>query len=556
MKELSSVLFIFFILYTLGGCTTSPGSVSDELYRSNNKNEHTNVNKDESTDPYIDDDTQYEDKDGLYITSFPHQAQVFIDSRYRGTTPLFIPSLDIGNYRIKIQLPGYYPYETRIYYPGGYLKQSIRLRVISGSLQLDITPVDARFYLDDLPMGNHLITGIRVGPHTLLVRKFGYRDHEETIIIKENETIFKSIDLQPAHFSITNFNLSRKVFNPRNPGGLGKTDITFFVSTYGKATIIVSTSTGEKIYSQDIPEFQTWYQRYSWNGRFTDNSVCPDGEYSIRLDAKSKDDGELFSLSHTVRIDSSLTISFRNSWNGISGLTYVCSAEVLPFRSFQTSTLVNVQVPVENDQTRMNAPVILIGRSGIGNNLEVNLLGSLIFSDTDYLPFTVSAGIKYQMLNLRSVINLGSAVYAKATYHYGTGADTFSNYSGLSLGIPFQGNVGPLFLLICPEIIMSPYPVTYSDDYNSETAFNIRGYGRFGIMLDYGVIITGISGAIRTTSFAGPEEFTIHYPLLGAYELHVMVPESNTYISLTVATEFTSADSFNILGGFGLGLIY
>ena len=60
--------------------------------------------------------------------------------------------------------------------------------------------------------------------------------------------------------------------------------------------------------------------------------------------------------------------------------------------------------------------------------------------------------------------------------------------------------------------------------------------------------ITGISGAIRTTSFAGPEEFNIHYPLLGAYELHVMVPESNTYISLTVATEFTSTDSYNILG--------
>jgi hypothetical protein len=49
----------------------------------------------------------------LDVASTPSGAQVFVDSAFKGTTPLNIP-MRPGTYEIRLNLPGYYEWEAQL----------------------------------------------------------------------------------------------------------------------------------------------------------------------------------------------------------------------------------------------------------------------------------------------------------------------------------------------------------------------------------------------------------------------------------------------------------
>lgn len=277
--------------------------------------------------------------------------------------------------------------------------------------------------------------------------------------------------------------------------------------------------------------------------------------YSTIIDTMSEKTREEHILSKNVIIDSTIKITFKNMWNGTSGLMYAVTHDVLPLYHFQIPTLFAVHYEEYDDQFIMRAPSQFGIRFGIGKKMEVNLSASLIFSDSDFVPFYGGLSLKYHLFETKGDFRIASTLYSKATYHSGTGADTLSKYTGLTLGIPFQLIGGPVSLIINPEIIVSPFAVTYTPDYDENIGLNIWAYGRAGLLFDFGSIITGISCAVRKTSFIY-EDFDILYPILGAYEFHFMVPDSYTFVSAIAASEYESEDNYYVMAGIGLGFIY
>jgi hypothetical protein len=545
------------------GCSTSKGSLFHDTHNSDKgkkSSSETNENDQDTqgdTDESIlfPDNATYKDEDtGLFINSYPQGAEVYLDYRYYGTTPLYIPYLETGNYTLELRLPGYKKYEEWIYYQQDYKEFSIVLDPIVGYFQITVNPADAEIYLGSIRI-NKNTTEVPAGSYALSVRKFGYTDFSGSVTIYENQTTTVTVELIEAGFTISGLEVSRKIFNPGNPGTLGRTTISFRVTSFGKANLIITDKNGDEVFSYSFSEFQTWYQYCEWNGRRSNGLICPDGQYEIEITATSKKE-EHFSLSSTVMIDSSLTISYRTVWNGVPGMMYSVLPEILPTESFQVSSLLLVHIEQYNDELIMRAPGALGVRIGCGNNIEADIFLGAVFSDTDFIPFTGSAAVNFLFLNTQGIVSVSSSVYAKAAYHFGTGADTQTNFTGLSTGIPLKVSIGMFAFVINPELIVSPYQVTYTPDYDEEIGFNLWAYGRFGIIFDSGVFIAGLSGAIRTTSLLKLDAFDIDYPMEYALELHLMIPESSLYFSLLAATEFESFENYYIMGGIGIGFVY
>ena len=128
-------------------------------------------------------------------------------------------------------------------------------------------------------------------------------------------------------------------------------------------------------------------------------------------------------------------------------------------------------------------------------------------------------------------------------------------------------------LLFSPELILSPYSVSYDPDETLELDLYGWFYGRMGLLLDLPPFSFGASLTLRTLPFN--EGFGLDLPFQTALEAHWLIPKTKRrrparstrtwgggssgprhFLSLYVAGEFESADSYYLLGGAGLGILY
>ena len=90
----------------------------------------------------------------LEIKSEPSNAVCFINSEKMRTTPLVVNNLRPGNYRIRLELPGYEPCERTVEVtPGSHETVHIALESGFGSARLYITPAGSDVYVDGKEIG-------------------------------------------------------------------------------------------------------------------------------------------------------------------------------------------------------------------------------------------------------------------------------------------------------------------------------------------------------------------------------------------------------------------
>ncbi len=70
----------------------------------------------------------------IYVTSDPANAFVYLDTLYKGKTPLTITGVTPGNHVVELNAPGYYPWNTTVSLPGG------STRTVSAQM-ISLTPV-------------------------------------------------------------------------------------------------------------------------------------------------------------------------------------------------------------------------------------------------------------------------------------------------------------------------------------------------------------------------------------------------------------------------------
>jgi hypothetical protein len=337
-----------------------------------------------------------------------------------------------------------------------------------GFLQVMAFPPGAEINFDSswVPAGERY--DIAVGSQVVCARAFGFEERCIAVDIRVRRTTVLAIDLNEVGFSVSSLEADKLAFNPRNSGLLGSVQIRFRVSGPGCGRAVIVDSQNRIVVSRDFGTFATWEQVLDWDGRDPQGVSLPDGTYTVRIQAEGTRDRKRESAELKLRIDSSMLTRFRSIWSGSAGLLYAPAPEILPRGKFQVSYAVLAHASGGVDDLIVRVPVNFGLRVGLDNRnlfeLDTSIGGNMgLSSDMLYLPWFVTAALKASVLRFPGNLAVVNSAQIKLTYQ-SVHTDTMANSSGFSLGLPTALRWGSLSLLFSPELILSPYSVSYDPD--------------------------------------------------------------------------------------------
>ena len=576
MKRVGILTLGVLLLWGLLACSTTKGSLLEKAAERDKKDSKVKIPSPETEeeekkdykadiDFYEPEKPAKERKIGLEIRSSPSGVRVYLDNRYKGITPLVIRFVRIGRHKLTLKRKGYYSKTVWISYsesPASFYFSLVEIP--PGFLRVMAVPPDAEINLGSSWLPADKLHGIAVGSHIFRVRAFGYEEKSVAVNIKGGRTTVLSVILKEVAFSLSNPGPKRLAFKPRNSGLLGSVQIRFRVSGPGSGRAVIVDPQDRIVHSRELGPFTTWGQGFDWDGRDHQGVPLPDGTYTVRIQAEGARYGERESAELKLKIDSSMVPRFRSLWSGSAGLLYAPTPEILPRGRTQVSSVVLVHASGGAGETIVRVPVNFALRVGLDRRnlfeLDTSIGGNIGFStDTLYLPWFVTAAFKASLLRFPGNLALVTSAQIKLTYQE-VRTDTLANSSGLSLGLPTALHWGSLSLLFSPELILSPYSVSYDPDETLELDLYGWFYGRMGLLLDLPPFSFGASLTLRTLPFN--EGFGLDLPFQAALEAHWLILKTKLrggssgprlFLSLYVAGEFEAADSYYLLGGAGLG---
>lgn len=533
-NNIISVLITINIIIFTAGCMTSQGSLFDEVASADTE--------DSSED---DNQNSYEEEfTGLTIRTNPGNADVFINNNYVGISPVS-ESLSSGNYRIRVEVEGYYSTTEWVNYSGEEnLSLNINLQPIIGFLDISISPQEANISSgwDNLYEG---LNEIQIGKHLVSAELFGYEKWEKYVNIHKNKTTSLEIQMEPSVFKISNLFLSRQAFNPENPEGLGDSKISFNVNTYGSGEITIISNNGDTILTNIFPHFNKWNQSFVWKGKDDFGNLMPDGIYRVVVSGTDMKGKNKFRKETFITIDSSIVIKIRTNLSGTSGTLYCPTPDILPEKSFQLSLSSFGSINENTYRFPFSGSVRFIPK----NNLEITgQLGIVVLPETSESYF-LSGSVKNTILKSKTA---DISWYLKGSYQNNHKTDSQTNFTGLSAGLPMAVSISPVTLIVTPEIILSPFRISYEGT-AYDPGFYTWGYGRAAIILDLGQAMFGLSTAVRLTPYT--MEINSENPLSAGLELNYLIPGTGIFITGIVSGEFGSMTNYYINAGGGIGFI-
>lgn len=483
---------------------------------------------------------------GLEIETTPADAQVYLNDTFIGDTPLLYTNFRTGTYKITISKRGYYDSVRWLTLdPTAYTLLQTDLRPKIGYLLVEATPSDATIRID----GERVDAGIHqlpVGPHTVRVSAFGYEELKKNVEVQENRTVNVRATLTRAPFRISDLTVSRRLVSPLNPGRLGSVIVSFHVSTQGIGRLVVKNPQGQTVFDHAFAPFSQRDHAFVWTVRANDGRPLPSGSYRIAVSGREKAGSPLSQLSTTIIVDRGALIGLRSMASGSSGLLFTPTPEVLPSRSYAVSA--QFLAPFEGS----SVPTQLAFRSVPHAGVELDGQAAAQLSSSTSVPFSVGAAAKISLARPRGRDGFSAAADLKATYQSPTADTNLTNPTGFSVAFPVEYRWGPLGLVVSPELVAAPYPPSSG----SPSAFSptLFAYGRGGLLLDFGSVVTGASIALRTQSL-GSGFGLAAAPLAAGWELHWLIPGTQLVVSTSVVAESTQGGGTSFLAGAGIGFV-
>jgi hypothetical protein len=487
------------------------------------------------------------------VTTQPDGAEIYISGSYYGLSPASIPNLAFGRYDVRIVKEGCEVYEAPLEYKGGRIVWNVKLSRFLGFIDVKVEPSNAQLFL----CGSPITPGISAAPAgtcELTIELFGYKPGKENVSIRKGETTSVYVLLEKASFSVSEIKVSKRQFNPTYASFDGKTQIVFDVTAPGKGTLSINNRAGESVYVYSFPEFKSRNQSIWWDGKSRTGEILPDGEYGIVVECQAQNGLESVTREAAVAIVRSTSSFYQSVYCGSAGLLFCPSPVTLPWNSFEISSMSVGHVEVVNGETFIRAPSALSLRYGFSNDFETDLLLGLILANYTIPPILLSGSLKYKYLDAGDLFRLRGALYGRASFHYGTGSDTFTDFTGLSGGLPFELRVGFFSILVDPELVISQWRVSGSSDYFSNAGFFSWMYLRAGVLFDFGVVSLGASAVVRTLPLQ--QGFAIDLPIQGGAELHIALGSTGLYLSGLATIDFESMESYYVSAGFGIGFLF
>jgi len=135
----------------------------------------------------------------IQVSSNPTNAMVCLDHYTCNLTPVLFTTTPNSAHTVTFYKDGYLSFTTQSVYTGNpNVTTNLLVTLASvpsqtGTLDLDSNPGNADIWLDNLYYGStpQMIGGLSAGTHTLLLRKAGYYDYTESLMIVASQTTSK-----------------------------------------------------------------------------------------------------------------------------------------------------------------------------------------------------------------------------------------------------------------------------------------------------------------------------------------------------------------------------
>lgn len=226
-------------------------------------------------------------------------ASVYIDSSYKGTTPMSL-KVSEGSHKLEVKKTHY---ATRdFYFNISYGQEKdfyVDLERITGYIDIDCPYSDAVISIGS-SSAHKGSNEVDEGNYNVTVKKFGYTTYSASVYVQRNRTTNLKVSLTPARFDCLEIEPSRKSFNPKNRARHGEIDIDFYVTAEEDGVLEILDSAGNVCASREY-HFTTWNYSFTWDGSDSEGWICYDGHYTARLTAGGK------SWTCGFDIDSSIT---------------------------------------------------------------------------------------------------------------------------------------------------------------------------------------------------------------------------------------------------------
>lgn len=236
----------------------------------------------------------------VIIKSNVSGADVYLNGNYQGKTTCTINDIKPGKYKLEVKKTNYEVASYTIQIQKGYeLTYEVKLVEIRGEIEIKNAPSGAAVYIDGSKISGTL-KEIIIGNHTVKVRKFGYNDFEQTVEVLPYKRVTVTPKLIEAPFSLSDFKISRAKINPDYSSGIGKVKVSFYVTNKETAALDIYGSNGALVCNYKFPEFSTWEQSWTWNGKSGDGEDLPDGLYYIELKCAGETYTETVTISRAM----------------------------------------------------------------------------------------------------------------------------------------------------------------------------------------------------------------------------------------------------------------
>lgn len=267
----------------------------------------------------------------LQVRTNVSDADVVLNGVYYGKSPLTVKNLVPGTYRISVSKKGYKPKSQLVTLRAGTERSYyFTLEEITGFIKLNNLLENSEIYVDGLKnsfyssyWGENNLAKVRVGYHSVRVRKFGYEDFYLNVSVYEDRITYADVNMKQASFGLSDFKISREKFNPLYDSNLGKVEFSFSVTSVSPddAFLYIYDVFGVEKLRYKFEKFTTWNQNLEWDGKIG-NLVLQDGIYKAVIKAGNYEE------SLNFEIDSSLIypiFSFTNSGSGIGSIPVIQS---------------------------------------------------------------------------------------------------------------------------------------------------------------------------------------------------------------------------------------
>ncbi|MBN2354031.1 MAG: PEGA domain-containing protein [Spirochaetales bacterium] len=485
----------------------------------------------------------------LYVTTLPDEAQVFIDGRFYGMTPLLLPDFAIGHYYLEIVKDGYKRYDTWVDYSDDQWAFFYTLVRETGFIDVRVSPPDAKVRTTSFVLRPGL-NELPAGAHTVTASTFGYTAKAAAVSIRTGETSIVTITLDKAAFGFSGLSVSRTEINPRRPGPASSVTMLFSVSGPGSGGLSVIGADGRELAHLDVVTFSSRYQSVRWNGRTDSGGVAPDGTYALVIRGRGEGSPLPVEAGLEVAVDSSLSVEHGSLWSGSAGLAYAPTPLVLPAWDLELdmSALAGFA-----GQSGLSAPAALGARIGLGAGQEAALGLAALFGASDEPALIPSLSWKCGLISTPEDVSFSAALQAKAAYRINYNADFFTNPTGISVGVPLRLALGPFALYLAPELTAALYKVSSDPAAVLAPGAYVWLYGRAGLGLTLDSFTIAASAGFRTVPF--DEGFALAYPVETAVEIAFAFPDTPLSLSAKVVAEWDT-DAMRFWGGFGFGLLW